>query len=155
MSIQIIKQDNFIKINISENVHYYEYIRFLKKRDLYDKIYAHTVNYDRESNDDVICSKIIYFYCSNNSYYSISSNKGKTCINRKTIYDEKNSNTEDFGTGEKKINDFDKFFHISDETIFVYPEEKEYGLQNIRHGLYHGSTVDGISFNSKLYFEEL
>ena len=159
MSIQITKQDNFIKINISENVLWDEYRRCLKEFDeyLYDKIYMSVVDYDRyisrDISSDVIYSKVIYVFCSNNSSYAISSNKGITCINKRTIYDEKNPNTEDFGTGEEEITDFNKAFHINDKTICVYPEGKEYGLQDWRHGLYHKSTVDGMAFNSKSYFD--
>ena len=156
-SIQINKQDNFIKINIIEDVYWTDYINYLKKFDesLYSKIYDEIALYDTGSCFvDMILSKIIYFFESNNSYYAISSNKGMTCINKRTIYNEKNPNTEDFGTPEDEIDDYDKAFHIDDKTILIYTQEKEYAIQNVRHGLYHKSTFYGSAFNSKYYFDK-
>ncbi len=156
MCIQITKQDNFIKIKISENVPFDEYCRCLKDKSLYSKIYDDVVLYDTEFGFvDMILSKIIYVFGSNNSYYAISSNKGKTYINKRTIYDEKNPNIEDFGTPEDEINDFDKTFHIDDKCILIYTQEKEYAIQNVKHGLFHKSTFYGMPFNSKSHFEKV
>ncbi len=103
----------------------------------------------------MVLSKIIYVFCSNNSCYAISSNKGMTCIIKGTIYDEKNPNTEDFSTPEDEINDFDKAFHVDDKTILIYTQEKEYAIRIEKHGLFHGSTFYVVPFNSKSHFEKL
>ena len=155
MSIQITKQDNFIKINIMEDVHWTDYAYYLKNFDesLYPKIYMRTIDYDCKEGTELIPSKIIYFFEANNSYYTISSNKGMTFINKRTIYNEKNPNTKDFGTPEDEISDFDKSFHIDDKSILVCLQLNTYALQNIKHGLYHGSTFYGAAFNSKNCFD--
>ncbi len=157
-SIQITKPDNFIKINIREDVPFKEYCRSLKEFDesLYSKICGKIALYDTESCVvDMALSKIIYVFCSNNSCYTISSNKDMTCMIKRTIYDEKNPNTEDFGTPEDEINDFDKTFHVDDKTILIYTQEKEYAIGIEKHGLFHGSTFYVMPFNSKSHFEKL
>ena len=155
MSIQITKQDNFIKINIMEDVHWTDYAYYLKNFDesLYPKIYMRTIDYDCKESAELIPSKVIYYFETNNSYYTISSNKGMTFINKRTIYNEKNPNTKDFGTPEDEISDFDKSFHIDDKSILVCPQLNTYTLQNIKHGLYYNSPFYGRIFNSKYYYE--
>lgn len=155
MSVQITKQANFIKINVNENTSLKEYdsrIKEFNESFLSKKICFGVLYYDWDYNDanDEILNKIIYVFCSNNSYYTISSNKGIVYIGKRTIYDEKNPNiNEFFCEPEDDISEFDKTFHVDDKVIIIDTIKREYTIANQKNGLFHGSTVCYIGFNSE------